>query len=389
MIESGIPKLDDYLEGGIPAGKSLVYYIHPGVEGDVFSMQTVYHNLGNGHRSVYITSTASPTTVRERFEELGWPLDRFADQFAIVDAYSALIGMDSDERYMVSDPENIESINEQVVKAIEDFSGGVIACESLSTIMDLCGEETTLEYAENWNKHVMLNDCVGIHNFTNWSYSDDTSRRVKDELFNAIVRIGGIAERVIFGQYYGVMRVDWTAVKEAAVLFKILKPGGVKVYLPKILITGPFDAGKSTFVHALSTRAVSVDRVGTTIALDHGRIDYKGFSADIFGTPGQERFDPILKMLGGQAMGVFLIVDSTKPNEFARAKTMLELTRTFGLPSVVAANKQDMPDALSVEEIRNRMKLPESIAIMPVVATERKGVFEAFEELINGIMGEL
>ncbi|MCZ7397132.1 MAG: hypothetical protein O8C59_01305 [Candidatus Methanoperedens sp.] len=44
-IETGIPKLDDFLGGGIPKGKSLIYYIQPGVEGEIFGMQTVYNTL--------------------------------------------------------------------------------------------------------------------------------------------------------------------------------------------------------------------------------------------------------------------------------------------------------------------------------------------------------
>ena len=73
-----------------------------------------------------------------------------------------------------------------------------------------------------------------------------------------------------------------------------IKPGGFRGYIPKILVTGPFHAGKTTMVHSLSMRAVSVQRMGTTVALDFGHVDYKGFSLDLFGTIGQPRFDPIL-----------------------------------------------------------------------------------------------
>ena len=138
---------------------------------------------------------------------------------------------------------------------------------------------------------------------------------------------------------------------------------------------------------ALSKRAVSVDRFGTTVALDHGYVDYKGVVAEVFGTPGQERFDPLLKWLGGESMGVFLVVDSTDAESFPRARKMLEMTRASGLPCVVVANKQDLPGALSPEEIRKQMRLEEDVPVIPAVATERKGVFEAFETLVERIMG--
>ena len=387
MIETGIPKLDEYLGGGVPRGKSLVYYIHPGVEGDVFGMQTLYHNLDKGTRCLYVTSTAAPNTINERFEELGWDLSPFKDKFEIIDAYSALIGLNSKQKYVVDDPEDIESFDKTISDAIKNTPDCLLVCESLSNIMDLCGEEETIRWLAEFNKYLMLYDAVGIANFTVWPYSDETLGKIKEELFNAVIKVGGIAERIIFGQYYGISKVDWTKPRESTMLFRVIKPGGVKAYIPKILVTGAYHAGKSTFIHALSTRAVSVDRLGTTIAMDHGHIDYKGIAADIFGTPGQERFDPILKLLGGEAMGVFLVVDSTQPNTFARAKTMLEMTKTFGLPSIIVANKQDMLGALSVDEIRDKIKVPSNIPIIPTVANTKKGVIEAFEILVDRIMG--
>ena len=385
MLKTGIPKLDDFMGGGVPPGRSLVYYVQPGVEGDVFGMQTLYHHLMQGGKGIYVTTSSAPYTVREHFNEFGWDVGKFEDRFIIVDAYSALVGADSDERYVVSDPENIGALDKTLSKAMEELGSGLVVFEPLSTLMDLCGEEKTLEYVKKWKKLHMTYDNVFVCNFTAWPYAEETLKQIKEELFDAVVMVGGIAERVIFGQYFGVSKVDWAEVKRRSMLFKVLRPTGIRVYIPKILVTGAYNSGKSTFIHAISSRAVSVDRLGTTVAMDHGRIDHKGFAADIFGTPGQERFDPILKMLSGEAMGVFLVVDSSKPMDFVRAKQMLETTRAHGLPYVIVANKQDLPDALSVDETRERMKVPKSVPIIPTVATEKKGVFEAFETLIDMI----
>jgi signal recognition particle receptor subunit beta len=86
-------------------------------------------------------------------------------------------------------------------------------------------------------------------------------------------------------------------------------------------------------------------------------------------------------------MGVFLIVDSTNPTDFVRAKQMLEITKSYGLPYVVIANKQDLPEALSPEEIRKQFSLPEEVSIIPAVAKDKIGIFEAFEILIDKITG--
>ena len=124
--------------------------------------------------------------------------------------------------------------------------------------MDLCGENETIEAVRNWNKLAMLYNHVMVYNFTAWPYSDQTLDLIKDKLFNSVITIGGIAERVIFGQYFGLLKSDWAEISKKSMLFRVLRPGGIRIFIPKILVTGPFDAGKSTFVHALSSRAISV-----------------------------------------------------------------------------------------------------------------------------------
>ncbi len=387
MIETGIPKLDDFLGGGVPKGKSLVYYIQPGVEGEVFGMQTIFNTLKCKGTGVFIVSSTSPDTTRGQFKEFGWDIDMFSDRLFFVDAYNPLIGAPSKEKYVVLNPDNIENFNKVITDVIKELPPSTIVFGSLSTIMDLCGEKETIEAVKNWNKLAILYNHIIVYNFTAWPYSQETLDLLKKEMFNAVISIGGIAERVLFGQYFGILKSDWAKETKKSMLFRVLRPGGIKLFIPKILVTGPFDAGKSTFVHALSTRAISVDRLGTTIALDHGHVEYKGFSADIFGTPSQERFDPIIKLISGESMGVFLVVDSTNPTDFVRAKQMLEITKSYGLPFVVVANKQDLPGAMTPEEIKMHFNLPNDFPIVPVSAKDKKGVFEAFEVLINKITG--
>ena len=112
-------------------------------------------------------------------------------------------------------------------------SNATFMFESLSTIMDLCGEDETLDHVARWNSWCAMHDHVLIYNFTAWPYNEENLRRIRDELFNAVIAIGGIAERVIFGQYFGVIKADWNHVEDQSILFRILRPGGVKIYIPK------------------------------------------------------------------------------------------------------------------------------------------------------------
>ncbi len=114
-----------------------------------------------------------------------------------------------------------------------------------------------------------------------------------------------------------------------------------------------------------------------------GHVEYKGFVADVFGTPGQERFDLILDVLSKEAVGAFILVDSTQPKTFARAKEMIKRCNAEAIPKVIVANKQDLPDSLSSDEIRKVMNIDESIPIIPVSLHRDEGIEDSLDALLE------
>lgn len=399
MIKTGIPTLDEHLKGGIPIGKTLIYYSIPFIEGDVFGMQTVYTNLSENGVCYFVASNCAPDVVRMNFKEYGWDLGPHSARFAIVDMYSALVGSYSPEPYRVEDPQSIESVDRTMAAIIESISpGDMIAFSSLSSILDMCSADgkadmsSLLDYVKRWNKMAVLKGGVVVYNFTDWGYDTKVRDQVKHGLCNACVLIGGVGGEIFYGQYFQLYACDWVKPYDTPTLFKVIKPGGVKVHIPKVLVTGPPGAGKSTFVKAAasmpSDKSVSVDRSGTTVALDYAHITMNGFTVDVFGTPGQKRFNTlILKTLAKDAMGIILVVDSTNARGLERALEMLKMTNTKGVPFLIAANKQDVKGAMDVETIRKKMNMPEDVPIIRVSAMNRVNVRQALETLIGMITG--
>ena len=295
--------------------------------------------------------------------------------------------MESSETFYVKNPLDVQEIDEIVTRAFKTKRGNTIAFfDSLNTLIDQCGSRI-FPKIEGWLRYSLAYDITSIYIYTEWGYPEEITSKI-EEIFDTIIDLKAL-KRIVASEVLTVSKVGRRPIKERKFLpFKYVRPGGLRVYVPKILVTGPFHSGKTTLVHALSTRAVSVQRMGTTIALDFGHVEYKGFSADLFGTIGQPRFDPILDILGGEALGVLLVVDSTKPEEFPRALEMMRKAGVHGLPYVVVANKQDLPGALSAEEIRRRMHIPDDVPIVETVATEKRNVFEALDALLKRMIGE-
>ena len=94
MIETGIPKLDEYLKG-IPEGKSLVFYIEPGVEESNIGIHVLHHNLERGLYGIYVVSESSPKNVEKKFREFNWDIKKY-DKLIVIDGYSSLIGAPSE-----------------------------------------------------------------------------------------------------------------------------------------------------------------------------------------------------------------------------------------------------------------------------------------------------
>ena len=167
----------------------------------------------------------------------------------------------------------------------------------------------------------------------------------------------------------------------------------------KMVITGPFSAGKTEFIRTVSEidvvsteRKISseAERVKeeTTVAMDFGRITVDDdLVLYLFGTPGQRRFDFMWEILSEGMLGFIVLVDSVRAETFREARHILEIFRSYAAtPYVVAANKQDLPDAWSSEDLRIALKIDPSVKVLPCVATDKELVKTVLLELLYSIL---
>jgi len=171
----------------------------------------------------------------------------------------------------------------------------------------------------------------------------------------------------------------------------------------KMVITGPFSSGKTEFIRSISEiEVVSTERDlrnpaeqeikdQTTVALDFGRITVDDdLVLYLFGTPGQRRFDFMWEILAEGMLGFVVMVDSSKPETFREAKSILETFRAYApTPYVVAANKQDHEDAWSPEDLRIALRIEDSVKLLPCVALDKESVKNVLLELLYSILEEM
>ena len=386
MKKTHIPKLDDFLGGGVLEGSSVLFYADPGIECEAFGYQTLQNRLEEGDPGFIFTNVTEPSSIIYEFDKFGWDLEKIVDEGSafFVDGSSYFIGAPVNGKYAIEDYSEIEEV---VTKAINDIPEGVGVINNLSTLIDYLDHGETVRIIKKWNQVAKDKNTILLYIFTQWDYEADLIDEIKGSM-DCLVNLSTIEERVIIGQGFMVTGASWTTPSSSMVLFNIMRPGGIKIFIPKILVTGPFNAGKSSFVKKIAPNSVSVDemalgQVPTTVAMDIGHLEYKGFVADVFGTPGQERFDLILDVLSKEAVGAFILVDSTDPKTFARAKEMIKRCNAEAIPKVIVANKQDLPDSLSTVEIRKVMNLGQGIPIVPISIIRDEGIEDAMDALLE------
>ena len=104
----------------------------------------------------------------------------------------------------------------------------------------------------------------------------------------------------------------------------------------KMVVTGPFSSGKTQFIQTISeievvaterkiTSDVEKIKNATTVAMDFGRITVdEELVLYLFGTPGQKRFDFMWEILSEGMLGFVVMVDSTRPETFREAISILK-----------------------------------------------------------------
>lgn len=156
----------------------------------------------------------------------------------------------------------------------------------------------------------------------------------------------------------------------------------------KLLVTGPFAAGKTSLIQAVSQTPVvgtDVETTGaesgvkshTTVAMDFGSYSLRDEAGDtdvrllLFGTPGQARFQFMTDIMKGAVDAVVFVVDADAADTHADAGTaMRALLADIRVPVVVAVNRCDDQDAATVLARRLGALISEAAVPCQLIHTE-------------------
>mmetsp|Transcript_47686 Transcript_47686/g.120054 ORF Transcript_47686/g.120054 Transcript_47686/m.120054 type:complete len:180 (-) Transcript_47686:260-799(-) len=159
----------------------------------------------------------------------------------------------------------------------------------------------------------------------------------------------------------------------------------------RILMVGLDAAGKTTILYKLKLGEI-VTTI-PTIGFNVETVEYKNISFTVWDVGGQDKIRPLWRHYFQNTQGLIFVVDSNDRERVGEAhdelQKMLNEDELREAVLLVFANKQDLPNAMSVAEVTDKLGL-HSIRnrkwyIQSTCATSGDGLYEGLDWLSNAL----
>ncbi|KNC26909.1 hypothetical protein FF38_10939 [Lucilia cuprina] len=168
-----------------------------------------------------------------------------------------------------------------------------------------------------------------------------------------------------------------------------------------VVILGLDNAGKTTYLEAAKTKftknykGMNPSKITTTVGLNIGSIDVQGVRLNFWDLGGQHELQSLWDKYYQESHAVIYVIDSNDRDRMEESKVifdkMIQNDLLSGVPLLILANKQDLPDVMGVRDIKPVFQQAggfigrRDCLTIPVSALTGEGVDEGIKWLVEAI----
>uniref|UniRef100_A0A1B0GBK6 ADP-ribosylation factor-related protein 1 n=2 Tax=Glossina TaxID=44049 RepID=A0A1B0GBK6_GLOMM len=168
-----------------------------------------------------------------------------------------------------------------------------------------------------------------------------------------------------------------------------------------VVILGLDNAGKTTYLEAAKTKftknykGMNPAKITTTVGLNIGTIDVQGVKLNFWDLGGQQELQSLWDKYYQESHAVIYVIDSNDRERMEESKVifdkMIKNDLLSGVPLLILANKQDLPDVMGVREIKPVFQQSGTLIgrrdclTIPVSALTGEGIDEGIKWLVEAI----
>ncbi|MCS4541278.1 MAG: ATPase [Euryarchaeota archaeon] len=136
-VRTGVPGLDDILNGGYPKGLVILISGGAGTGKSIYGIQFLYTGITKYEENgILVAVEERPRDIRRYMLGFGWDLKKLEDQnkLAIIDASAARLGIPSGEKYVEMRPFELDSLITTINKIVEKMNAKRLVIDSIPSL---------------------------------------------------------------------------------------------------------------------------------------------------------------------------------------------------------------------------------------------------------------
>jgi KaiC/GvpD/RAD55 family RecA-like ATPase len=137
-LNTGVPALDQLIDGGYPKGRSILIMGGPGSGKTILGLSFIKHSCSSGLKALYVATEETPDDLILQAESFGWDLNSYIEQSLLRFAPVTMNRSDDAEFYLTDDLMGGENLVSQLLGGIRDFEPegyDVMVIDNLGTVI--------------------------------------------------------------------------------------------------------------------------------------------------------------------------------------------------------------------------------------------------------------